>query len=187
MTGPAARSALPGGAFGVTLAIIPSSPSVMNTSLAHSSASIARRANSLRIIGRILRALGERARAAVGSAIRYTAPSMSLSPAPLSHRFCTAPMMDWSDRHCRFFFRQLSRHALLYTEMVTTGALLHGDVARHLDFDAAERPVALQLGGSEPDELATARSSANAGATTRSTSTVAARRNGSGAAHSARV
>ena len=80
---------------------------------------------------------------------------MSLSPAPLSHRFCTAPMMDWSDRHCRFFFRQLSRHALLYTEMVTTGALLHGDVARHLDFDAAERPVALQLGGSEPDELAT--------------------------------
>ena len=63
-------------------------------------------------------------------------------------------MMDWTDRHCRFFHRQLSRHALLYTEMVTTGALLHGDVARHLDFDAAEHPVALQLGGSEPADLA---------------------------------
>lgn len=63
-------------------------------------------------------------------------------------------MLDWTDRHCRYFHRQLTRHARLYTEMVTTGALLHGDVARHLDFDAAEHPVALQLGGSEPDELA---------------------------------
>ena len=63
-------------------------------------------------------------------------------------------MMDWTDRHCRFFHRQLSRHARLYTEMVTTGALLHGDVARHLDFDPAEHPVALQLGGSEPEDLA---------------------------------
>jgi tRNA-dihydrouridine synthase A len=63
-------------------------------------------------------------------------------------------MMDWSDRHCRFFFRQLSEHAVVYTEMITTGALLHGDVPRHLDFDPAERPVALQLGGSEADELA---------------------------------
>jgi tRNA-dihydrouridine synthase A len=63
-------------------------------------------------------------------------------------------MMDWTDRHCRFFHRQLSRHARLYTEMVTTGALLHGDVARHLDFDPAEHPVALQLGGSERDDLA---------------------------------
>ncbi len=63
-------------------------------------------------------------------------------------------MMDWTDRHCRFFHRQLSRHARLYTEMVTTGALLHGDLARHLDFDPAEHPVALQLGGSEFDELA---------------------------------
>jgi tRNA-dihydrouridine synthase A len=63
-------------------------------------------------------------------------------------------MMDWSDRHCRFFFRQLSEHAVVYTEMITTGALLHGDVPRHLDFDPAEHPVALQLGGSEPDELA---------------------------------
>jgi tRNA-dihydrouridine synthase A len=74
---------------------------------------------------------------------------------PLSPwRFCVAPMMDWTDRHCRFFHRQLSRHARLYTEMVTTGALIHGDVPRHLDFDAAEHPVALQLGGSEPDDLA---------------------------------
>ena len=63
-------------------------------------------------------------------------------------------MMDWTDRHCRFFHRQLTRRALLYTEMVTTGALMHGDVPRHLDFDAAEHPVALQLGGSEPDDLA---------------------------------
>ena len=62
--------------------------------------------------------------------------------------------MDWSDRHCRFFWRGLTRHARLYTEMVTTGALLHGDAARHLDYDAAEHPLALQLGGSEPDALA---------------------------------
>lgn len=65
-------------------------------------------------------------------------------------------MMDWTDRHCRMFHRQLSRHTWLYTEMVTTGALLHGDVARHLDFDAVEQPVALQLGGSEPADLAAA-------------------------------
>ncbi len=63
-------------------------------------------------------------------------------------------MMDWTDRHCRFFHRQLSRHARLYTEMVTTPALIHGKVPRHLDFDSAEHPVALQLGGSEADELA---------------------------------
>jgi tRNA-dihydrouridine synthase A len=69
-------------------------------------------------------------------------------------RFCIAPMMDWTDRHCRFFHRQLSRHARLYTEMITTGALLHGNVPRHLDFDPAEHPLALQLGGSEPHELA---------------------------------
>jgi tRNA-dihydrouridine synthase A len=63
-------------------------------------------------------------------------------------------MMDWTDRHCRFLLRQLSAHTLLYTEMITTGALLHGDVARHLRFDDAEHPVALQLGGSDPDALA---------------------------------
>lgn len=65
-----------------------------------------------------------------------------------------APMMDWTDRHCRYFHRLLSRHALLYTEMVTSGALLHGDVARHLQFNPQEHPVALQLGGSEPADLA---------------------------------
>jgi tRNA-dihydrouridine synthase A len=63
-------------------------------------------------------------------------------------------MLDWTDRHCRYFHRLLTRQTLLYTEMVTTGALLHGDVARHLRFSAEEHPVALQLGGSEPDELA---------------------------------
>jgi tRNA-dihydrouridine synthase A len=70
------------------------------------------------------------------------------------HRLCVAPMMDWTDRHCRYFLRQVSSRARLYTEMITTGALLHGDVERHLAFSAAEHPVALQLGGSEPDELA---------------------------------
>lgn len=63
-------------------------------------------------------------------------------------------MMDWSDTHCRNFHRLLTPHALLYTEMVTSGALLYGDVARHLRFDAGEHPLALQLGGSEPDALA---------------------------------
>jgi tRNA-dihydrouridine synthase A len=62
--------------------------------------------------------------------------------------------MDWTDRHCRFFHRLISPHARLYTEMVTTGALRHGDVPRHLDFNAQEHPLALQLGGSEPEELA---------------------------------
>jgi len=65
-------------------------------------------------------------------------------------------MMDWTDRHCRYFHRLLSRHALLYTEMVTTGALIHGDQPRHLDFNPEEHPVALQLGGSEPNDLAKA-------------------------------
>jgi len=65
-------------------------------------------------------------------------------------------MMDWTDRHCRYFLRRISRHALLYTEMVTAPALMHGDVPRHLDFDESEHPVALQLGGSEPGELAEA-------------------------------
>ncbi len=63
-------------------------------------------------------------------------------------------MMDWTDRHCRYFLRLISRHARLYTEMVTAPALLHGDVPRHLDFDRAEHPVALQLGGSDPQMLA---------------------------------
>ena len=72
----------------------------------------------------------------------------------VSHRLCTAPMMDWSDRHCRYFFRRLSRNAVVFTEMITTGALIHGDVDRHLRFHAEEHPVALQLGGSEPGDLA---------------------------------
>ncbi|MEO8144675.1 MAG: tRNA dihydrouridine(20/20a) synthase DusA [Betaproteobacteria bacterium] len=70
------------------------------------------------------------------------------------HRLCVAPMMDWTDRHCRFFLRQLSADAFLYTEMITTGALLHGNVERHLAFSAEEHPVAAQLGGSEPEDLA---------------------------------
>jgi tRNA-dihydrouridine synthase A len=63
-------------------------------------------------------------------------------------------MMDWTDRHCRYFLRQVSAQARLYTEMITTGALLHGDVPRHLDFNKEEHPVALQLGGSEAEDLA---------------------------------
>lgn len=70
-------------------------------------------------------------------------------------RLSVAPMLDWSDRHCRYFHRLLSRHTLLYSEMVTTGALIHGDVARHLRFNPEEQPVALQLGGSDPADLAT--------------------------------
>ena len=72
----------------------------------------------------------------------------------MMHRLSVAPMMDWTDRHCRYLHRLLSQHALLYTEMVTTGALLHGDVPRHLRFYAEEHPLALQLGGSEPADLA---------------------------------
>lgn len=72
----------------------------------------------------------------------------------IDRRLCIAPMLDWTDRYCRYFLRLISRHTLLYTEMVTTGALLHGDQPRHLDFDPAEHPLALQLGGSDPDELA---------------------------------
>ena len=88
-----------------------------------------------------------------------TAPASVLAAPPaLSNaqrwKLSVAPMMDWTDRHCRTFHRLLTKRARLYTEMVTTGALLHGDQARHLDFNAAEHPVALQLGGSEPVELA---------------------------------
>ncbi|MDO5620107.1 MAG: tRNA dihydrouridine(20/20a) synthase DusA [Paracoccus sp. (in: a-proteobacteria)] len=75
---------------------------------------------------------------------------------PQAPRLSTAPMMDWTDRHCRGFHRLLSRRALLYTEMVTAPAVIHGDRGRLLDYDAAEHPVALQLGGSDPRELAEA-------------------------------
>jgi tRNA-dihydrouridine synthase A len=73
---------------------------------------------------------------------------------PLDRRLSVAPMMDWTDRHDRYFLRLLTRRTLLYTEMVTTGALLHGDAARHLDHDPAEHPLALQLGSSDPKALA---------------------------------
>ena len=69
-------------------------------------------------------------------------------------RFCIAPMMEWSDRHCRYFWRLMSKHARLYSEMVTTGALIHGDRERFLKFNPQEHPVALQLGGSNPALLA---------------------------------
>ncbi|MBJ7578045.1 tRNA dihydrouridine(20/20a) synthase DusA [Devosia sp. MC532] len=73
-----------------------------------------------------------------------------------SRRFSVAPMLDWTDRHCRVLHRMLTRNSLLFTEMVTTGAIVHGDANRHLRFDPVEQPVALQLGGSDPAELAAA-------------------------------
>ena len=72
-----------------------------------------------------------------------------------NYRFSVAPMMDWTDRHCRVFHRLMTRRARLYTEMLTTGAIIHGDRRRLLGFDASEHPVALQLGGSDPRDLAT--------------------------------
>src|SRR5271155_4854640 len=72
------------------------------------------------------------------------------------YRFTVAPMMDWTDRHCRVFHRLLTRRARLYTEMLTTGAIIHGDRRRLLGFDACEHPLALQLGGSNPRDLSTA-------------------------------
>ena len=76
------------------------------------------------------------------------------SPTYGRRRLSVAPMMDWTDRHCRVFHRQITRHTWLYTEMVTTGALVYGDVERHLRFSEEEHPVALQLGGSDPADLA---------------------------------
>ncbi|UBV41677.1 tRNA dihydrouridine(20/20a) synthase DusA [Deinococcus taeanensis] len=76
------------------------------------------------------------------------------APARPPHTLSVAPMMDWTDRHCRVFHRTLTRRTLLYTEMVTSGAILHGDRDRHLGFDPAEHPVALQLGGSDARALA---------------------------------
>lgn len=86
---------------------------------------------------------------------------MSAAPEPVDPArdpwaLCVAPMMDWTDRHCRYFHRLLAPTARLYTEMVTTGAVIHGDRDRLLGFDPAEHPVALQLGGSDPSELAEA-------------------------------
>ena len=77
-------------------------------------------------------------------------------PLKINRKFCIAPMLDWTDRHCRYFLRLISQHAMLYTEMLTTGAIIHGDSDYHLKMDAFEHPVALQLGGSNPQDLATA-------------------------------
>ncbi|MCK5872157.1 MAG: tRNA dihydrouridine(20/20a) synthase DusA [Methylococcales bacterium] len=72
----------------------------------------------------------------------------------MNHLFSVAPMLDWTDRHCRYFYRLMSKKALLYTEMVTTGALIHANQHRFLHFNPEENPLALQLGGSDPQELA---------------------------------
>ncbi|MES9938604.1 MAG: tRNA dihydrouridine(20/20a) synthase DusA [Sedimenticola sp.] len=79
---------------------------------------------------------------------------MTESPSPINRRLCIAPMLDWTDRYCRYFLRLISRHVVLYTEMVTTGAIIHGDRERFLKFDDSEHPVALQLGGSDTKDLA---------------------------------
>jgi len=91
--------------------------------------------------------------------IRALPPKNVVNRAALNEtawRLCVAPMIDVTDRHCRTFHRLLAPRARLYTEMITTGALLYGDAARHLDFDAAQHPVALQLGGSDPAALSAA-------------------------------
>lgn len=76
-----------------------------------------------------------------------------MSTPTVDHRFSVAPMLDWTDRHCRFFLRQLSKHTVLYTEMVTTGAIIYGK-GDYLSYNDEEHPVVLQLGGSEPDAMA---------------------------------
>ncbi len=83
------------------------------------------------------------------------------APHGAARRFAVAPMIDWTDRHCRFFHRQLTSRAQLYTEMIVADAILHGDVERLLGFDSAEHPVVLQLGGSDPEKLAAACRTAN--------------------------
>ena len=81
---------------------------------------------------------------------------MATARASAARRFAVAPMMEWTDRHCRFFHRLLTRRALLYTEMISTGAVRFGDRERLLGFDPAEHPLAVQLGGSDPAALAEA-------------------------------
>src|ERR1700726_475458 len=78
------------------------------------------------------------------------------SPAPLDRRVCVAPMMDWTDRHCRYLHRLFAPHALLYTEMIVAAAIVRGNAVRLLDHAPAEHPVARQLGGCDPEELARA-------------------------------
>ena len=86
--------------------------------------------------------------------VAASAASQSSTPLAVACRFSVAPMLDWTDRHCRYFHRVLSENALLYTEMVNVNAIIHGDTARHLGFDASEHPLALQVGGSDVDALA---------------------------------
>ena len=81
-------------------------------------------------------------------------PSEPKTRDPLDRRLSVAPMMDWTDRHCRYFLRLIAPRTLLYTEMIPTGAILLGQPERFLRFDRAEHPLALQLGGADPDELA---------------------------------
>src|SRR5580698_6519271 len=88
------------------------------------------------------------------SKIKRLSRSNNTMMPPDRRRFAVAPMMEWTDRHCRYFHRLMTRHALLYTEMMTTGAVLHGDRARLLGFDPCEHPVAVQLGGCDPGALA---------------------------------
>src|SRR5580698_11155779 len=85
-----------------------------------------------------------------------TAAFLEKQSVSLDRRISVAPMMDWTDRHCRYFLRGFAPHTLLYTEMITSAAILRGDRDRLLAFDPEEHPVALQLGGSEPDDLAKA-------------------------------
>lgn len=84
----------------------------------------------------------------------HSKPEPCQASTPLNRTFSVAPMLDWTDRYCRGFHRLLTKNTLLYTEMVTTGALIHGDVQRHLQYAEAEHPIALQLGGSDPAHLA---------------------------------
>ncbi len=84
---------------------------------------------------------------------KITSAPKSKQPEP-NRRFCIAPMIDWTDTHDRYFLRQITRHSVLYTEMITTGAIIHGDKERHLGFNKEEHPVAVQLGGSNPADLA---------------------------------
>ncbi|MFC4655482.1 tRNA dihydrouridine(20/20a) synthase DusA [Rheinheimera marina] len=78
---------------------------------------------------------------------------MTNTPKPISHRFSVAPMLDWTDKHCRYFHRLLSQHAVLYTEMVTTGAIIYGQ-GDYLGFNEEEHPLVVQLGGSDPADMA---------------------------------
>jgi len=88
------------------------------------------------------------------SELPHSIPYQNSKTLELNRRFCVAPMMEWTDRHYRYFARLISQQTVLYSEMVTTGALLFGDKQRHLQFNEEEHPIALQLGGSRPDELA---------------------------------